>query len=236
LLTVQAHDTKLHQLDHKKATLPARGELAKVHDQRERASEDLATSKAHAGDIQRELTKVEDEVSKVEVRRTRDVERLESGGGLSRELQALQAEIEALERRRDNLEEAALEVMERLDEAQNEAKGHAALVTSFGEQIAELEAGLAKETAQIDKEEAEESALRAEAVAGLDTGLVTLYERLRVKGGGVGAAALRGRRCMGCQMELNPGDLAVIAAAGPDDVVRCEECGRILVRGEDSAV
>jgi len=46
----------------------------------------------------------------------------------------------------------------------------------------------------------------------------------------VGAAALRGRRCEGCRLELNPLDLDAIRAKGEDQVVRCEECGRILVR------
>ena len=67
-------------------------------------------------------------------------------------------------------------------------------------------------------------------VAGLDAGLVALYERLRGQLGGSGAAALRGSRCEGCRLELNPLDLEQIRARPVDAVVRCEECGRILVR------
>ena len=68
------------------------------------------------------------------------------------------------------------------------------------------------------------------AVDGIDAGLVTLYDRLRNQLGGLGAAVLNGRRCEGCRLELNPSDVAAIKAKGPEQVARCEECSRILVR------
>ena len=47
----------------------------------------------------------------------------------------------------------------------------------------------------------------------------------------LGAAVLRGRRCEGCRLELNPLDLRAHHGQAPtDEVVRCEECRRILVR------
>ncbi|MDR3202861.1 MAG: C4-type zinc ribbon domain-containing protein, partial [Bifidobacteriaceae bacterium] len=60
--------------------------------------------------------------------------------------------------------------------------------------------------------------------------------RLRASRGGVGAAALRGATCGGCRLELNPHDLQAIRVAAEDEVVRCEECGRILVRVPGGAV
>ena len=59
---------------------------------------------------------------------------------------------------------------------------------------------------------------------------MTLYEKLRVDNGGVGAAELEGARCSGCRLEQTPMELARIAAAPADEVHRCEECRRILVR------
>ena len=84
--------------------------------------------------------------------------------------------------------------------------------------------------AALDDEVAQVSSERATAVEGIDAGLVTLYEKLRGQLSGRGAAALVGRQCQGCRMELNPTDLDAIRSAPPDQVVRCEECGRILVR------
>ncbi|MCL2803231.1 MAG: C4-type zinc ribbon domain-containing protein [Micrococcales bacterium] len=234
LLVVQGHDTALRQLDHKLQTMPAKAELASSQVAVVEAAEAVAGAKVRVSDIQRELTAVEDEVTKVEQRRRRDTDRLESGGGTSREIQALVAEVEALERRRDVLEEAQLEVMERLEEAgialgqleqalaQNQAK------------VAELIEVVAAESAQIEAEQAEQRTARDQAALGLGEDLMALYERLRERQNGVGAAALIQRRCDGCRLEVTPAHLAEIRAAAEDDVVRCEECGRILVRGEDS--
>ena len=66
--------------------------------------------------------------------------------------------------------------------------------------------------------------------------LLALYERLRENNGGVGAAALRQRRCEGCRLELDISEINSIKAAGADEVVRCGNCGRILVRVPDSGL
>ena len=65
---------------------------------------------------------------------------------------------------------------------------------------------------------------------------MALYERLREQKGGVGAALLRARQCGGCQLTLDASEIARIKAAPVDEVLRCEECQRILVRTEESGV
>ena len=66
-------------------------------------------------------------------------------------------------------------------------------------------------------------------VAGLDPELVKLYERQRARSG-VGAARLLGRRCGACRIEIDQGEMARISAAAEDEVLRCPECGAILLR------
>jgi predicted nucleic acid-binding Zn-ribbon protein len=63
----------------------------------------------------------------------------------------------------------------------------------------------------------------------LDADLVALYERQRTRGG-AGAGALQGRRCGACRIEIDKGELARISAAAEDEVLRCPECGAILLR------
>ncbi len=103
---------------------------------------------------------------------------------------------------------------------------HGSLAGNRAEVVAERDAAFAALDADADSVRAE----RAKAVEGLDAGLVTLYEKLRAQLGGKGAGALRGRRCESCRLELNPLDVEAIVNAPQDQVVRCEECGRILVR------
>jgi predicted nucleic acid-binding Zn-ribbon protein len=77
---------------------------------------------------------------------------------------------------------------------------------------------------------------RAPVASGLPEDLVALYDRLRAQKGGVGAAALRARECGGCRLSLDNAELAVIKSAASDEVIRCEECQRILVRTAESGL
>jgi predicted nucleic acid-binding Zn-ribbon protein len=65
---------------------------------------------------------------------------------------------------------------------------------------------------------------------------VALYDKLRETKNGVGAALLRARRCEGCMLDLDNAELATIRAAADDDVIRCDECSRILVRTAESGL
>ena len=77
---------------------------------------------------------------------------------------------------------------------------------------------------------------RGLAASGMPEDLMALYDKLRAQKGGVGAAALRRRECGGCRLTLNAADLGVIAKKPTDEVLRCEECNRILVRTGESGL
>jgi predicted nucleic acid-binding Zn-ribbon protein len=102
--------------------------------------------------------------------------------------------------------------------------------------LSELEASRHAALKELDEQRAGIADQRAVVAAELPEALLAQYQRLREHNGGIGAAALVGKRCMGCRRELAPSDLNAIKAAPPDAVLRCEECGRILVRTSESAV
>ena len=188
-------------------------------------------------DLTREQRKADADVEQVKARRVRDQQRLD-GGTVSnpKDLERLQHELVSLDRRVTELEDAELDVMERLEDAQRE-------LTSLREQLAETDGRASvlveardKRLAELEDEATKVARDRAAAVAGMPADLLALYERIREQKGGVGAALLRARRCEGCSLELNSGDLAVIAKQSSDEVVRCEECGRILVRTGESGI
>jgi predicted nucleic acid-binding Zn-ribbon protein len=77
---------------------------------------------------------------------------------------------------------------------------------------------------------------RGAVAADVPPDLLDLYQRLRAQHDGVGAAALRRGRCEGCHLSLNTVELNAIRAAGPDEILRCEECRRILVRTAESGL
>ncbi|GEL94682.1 zinc ribbon domain-containing protein [Cellulomonas composti] len=229
LLDVQALDTRLSQLAHRRSTLPELARIAELETQLVDLHTALVTSQTAVADLRRELTKAEADVQQVRDRATRDQNRLDSGQGSAKDLQALQHELGSLAKRQGDLEEVELEVMERLEAHEAALTEVTAAHTALVEQRSEVEAQRDATFAQVDAEAAQVAAERAAAAAGLDAGLVTLYDKLRGQLG-TGAAALRGRRCEGCRLELNPLDLDGIKAKHEDAVVRCEECGRILVR------
>lgn len=230
LLEVQALDTRLQQLTHKRASLPSIARIAELDAQISDLSTSLVASRTAVSDLKRELTKAEGDVEQVRTRAARDQTRLDSGQVGAKDAQALVGELASLARRQEVLEEVELGVMERLEAHEDAlAKLDAAndeLLAAKAAVVVERDA----ELAQIDAEVATVTAARAQAVEGLDTGLVTLYDRLRAQLGGLGAAVLSGRRCEGCRLELNPSDVEIIKAKSPDQVARCEECSRILVR------
>jgi predicted nucleic acid-binding Zn-ribbon protein len=188
-------------------------------------------------DLTAEQAKVDADVEAVRTRRTRDRDRMDQGlVSNPKDLQRMQHELESLERRISSLEDQELEVMEQLEEAQRAHDDLRAKVDEADEQLATLTAARDEKAAALDADLAEVEASRAPALAGMPEDLLALYDRLREQKGGVGAAALRARECGGCRLSLDPAELSRIRGAGPDEVIRCEECQRILVRTSESGL
>ncbi len=234
LLTVQDLDTKLAQTRHRLANLPARQELDAVMAESASLEETRVEAATAVTDLRREVTKAEDDVVTVRARADRDNQRMLSAGLAPKELQALQSELDVLAKRQADLEDIELDAMQRLEDAEAEATRVAVQIDAVAAKLTEVKGRLHHEAADIDAEIVSLTAGRAKVVTGLDEGLLALYEKLRAAQGGTGAAALKHGTCQGCNMSLNPADLAHIEATPADDIVRCEECGRILVRGAGS--
>ncbi|WP_380174936.1 zinc ribbon domain-containing protein [Kineococcus sp. DHX-1] len=236
LLDLQAVDTRLAQLAHRRGTLPEQTELDGLEKERRRSGDMLVAARTLVGDVERQVAKAEADVAQVRDRAARNTKRLESGTGSAKDLQNLQHELESLSRRQGVLEDEELVVMERLEQVQFAAAELTTTDTELAEQIADVTARRDAALAEVAQEETAVLARRQAIVMGIDDALVALYEKVRAPRGGVGAALLRSRRCGGCQLELNASDLAGIRGAASDDVVFCEECGRILVRTEESGL
>ena len=147
----------------------------------------------------------------------------------------LQSEIESLRRRQGDLEEIVLDLMERREGLVSRRDELIAERESVATQTAELTARRDATFKEIDEQAAKASDQRASIAADVPADLLALYDQIR-KTKGVGAAMLRAGRCEGCHLSLNAADLNVIRASAPDEVVRCEECRRILVRTPESGL
>jgi len=236
LLDLQAADTALAQLAHRRASLPELAALAELEAEVTDLGNDVVDSETNLADIADEQRRLENEVDVVRTRAVRDEQRMQAGGLPAKELESLQHEIISLARRQSTLEDELLEVMERTEEA-DRALGvlrerREVLDTRRGELTSVRDEAFA----EIDRAANLRTTERAMIATEIPADLMALYEKAREHGGGSGAAMLRQRRCEGCRIELSGSELSAVRNAAPDDVVRCENCRRILVRTDESGL
>ena len=234
LLELADLDAELSRLDHRRRSLPELEEYRRIEARDAELRDELAALEATESDLRREQAKAEADVDQVRSRVERDRTRLDAGQVSSpRELENLQSEIASLIRRQSDLEEIVLDVMERQEAAELRRNTLTQEEGALARQRDEVAARRDVALGEISEQEEKAGSLRASVAADVPGDLLDLYGKLRAQHG-VGAAALRRGRCEGCHLSLNTVDLARIRAAPPDEVLRCEECRRILVRTPDS--
>jgi predicted nucleic acid-binding Zn-ribbon protein len=229
LLELTELDAELSRLAHRAAHLPEQQHLDEVRSGERSAADRLAALDILIADLDAEVARLESEVDAVRKREDRDRGLLDSGSVNPKQLEELQHELDTLERRQGSLEDSLLEVMERREELAAEHAGEQAAVVRLRGDLLLAEEARARVLAEIEATRTERVARRTELVSGLDADLVKLYER-QATTSGVGAGRLAGGRCGACRIELDRGELARITAAADDEVLRCSECGAILLR------
>jgi uncharacterized protein len=237
LLDLQDLDSRADQLRHQRRSLAELAVLAELTADRRRLEGEAQDARIAVDDLAVEQAKVDADVEQVKTRRLRDQQRIDQGlVSNPKDIQRMQQEMVSLERRITSLEDDEIEVMERLEEAQSTLDGLTAQLTETDQKIAVATTSRDTKLDEIDHSLGEVEAQRGPVVAELPADLLALYDRLRESKNGVGAALLRARRCSGCMLDLDNAELATIRAAADDDVIRCEECSRILVRTSESGL
>lgn len=217
-------------------TLPERAKIAALLAQRKHLLEDYTEAETLMSDLERAQAKAEADLEPVRARKLRDQERVDAGSADAKTLSGLLSEIEHLTRRISDLEDAELDVMEELEDATNrftELKGGR---TQIEDEIRLLMAARDEQLAALGGQLEHAAAKRDTVCEKLPAGLIGYYERIRDKHAGVGAAEIVQRRCGGCRLDLSAADARAFATAPPDEVLLCEECGRILVRTSQSGL
>ncbi|GAA0938178.1 zinc ribbon domain-containing protein [Virgisporangium aurantiacum] len=235
LLDLQALDTGLAQLAHKRRTMPENAEVERLGKEVQGLADERASAQVAVDDLDRDIDRIERDVEQVRTRADRDKARLDAGTGPAKQLEALQHELETLARRQRDLEDAELELMEKKEEAETVLAEIDGRLTSSRTTLGEVERRREELLAGITRDEEFRRSGRAPLVSDLPVDLVKLYEQVR-ENTGMGAALLRAGRCEGCRLELSGSEKTRIRAAAPDDVVRCDDCRRILVRTAESGL
>ncbi len=231
ILDVAAFDQKTTALNHTASTLPELAELVSTTTKSHNARDLRIAAETELSDVKRELLRAEADVEQIVTRITRDETRLSGGSASPKELEQLQHEVGTLNSRRSELEEVELEIMMRVDEIKARIEDLQGQEAAFTEQINELNIRKENALARINGELESIAKERTETLAAVSPELIALYEKIRSSNNGTGAAALVAGACTGCHLSINTVELKRISEISEDEVVRCEECRCILVRG-----
>lgn len=228
LLALQGEDSAIRRLTHRRETLPEAERLIEVNDRLAELNADIEIARKQTDEITREQNRIEGEIELVDQKIGKEEKKMFSGSVSNpKELSALQAEVEALKRKKGGLEDELLEVMVQRDQASSTLSGLERERGEADSDARQLGATVADITGEIDSELGEHSTRREEIAATISSDLLDLYDRLRADKGGIGAAALVGDTCEGCHTKLPAREVERLRGEG--GLQRCDNCRRILV-------
>ncbi|PRX44165.1 hypothetical protein B0I33_11243 [Prauserella shujinwangii] len=235
LLDLAKVDAELSRVAHRRRNLPELAEIAEAEKRLRERRDALVAVQTTVSDLDREVARQEREVESVRARADKDRNLMQSGSVSAKQLTDLEHELATLERRQSALEDDLLELMERKEAAELDAQRTSAEVSKAEQEVGDAGSRRDEALADLDTTEARRREDRERLVPRFPDDLLALYERVREQRG-IGAALLRSRRCGACQLELDRNTIAEIKAAPEDEVVRCDNCGAILVRTLESGL
>ena len=230
LLLVQDRDTALDQLRHRREAMPERAELEARAAALRRAEAERADVAERHRVVHAEERRIDDEAQAVGGRAEEMNKRLYSGTIASpRELQAMQADIDMLLRRRSDLEDEELEVMEKREALDADLESLEGEIGTLQTTVSSLRAKISETETEIDDEIARETAARADLAKPIAETLLRDYERRRARNRGAGAARLVGTTCQACHLTIPSTEAEQIRRGAGNLVSYCDNCSAILV-------
>jgi len=229
ILDIQKFDQQSATLKNKAATLPELAEITSTTIKQNNVRDLRIAAETELSDVKRELARAEGDVEQIVTRIERDEKRLASGTGTPKELEQTQHELGTLGVRRSELEEVELEIMLRVDGIKERIATLSTEENELALVIADLNIRKENALAAIHTELEGIETDRKATTQSVSAELLALYEKIR-ESSGIGAAALAGNQCKGCNLTMNTIELQRISGLAEDEVVRCEECRCILVR------
>ncbi len=231
LLDVQSHDTTLAQLHHRRSHLPEHDAVIALEEAVADLERNEAPLRAQEATLSQRQAAFEGQLQDVDAKIV-SADRALFGGVVTatRELQALEADLVSLRRRRNELEDLELEVLMEREPIDAQLARNAAERESLLARLAQGREAEIVARAAIETQAHSTGAARAGAAAAVEAGLLARYEAIRAKNNGIGVARLVGGICGSCRLQLASVELDRIRALSADALVTCEECGAILVR------
>jgi predicted nucleic acid-binding Zn-ribbon protein len=234
LLDLAEVDAELNRIDHRRRTLPELVEIVERENVERTKRDKVIAIETTLRDLNRDAIRQETEIEAVRAREERDRTLLQ-GNVSARQLVDLEHELGTLSRRQTALEDDLLELMERREAVEQDVAHAKAEHEAAETALADVRKRRDEVFGDLEVSEIRRTKERAQLVPVFPADLLALYDRIR-KQKGIGAALLRARKCGACRLELDRNAIAHIRDTAPEEVVRCDECGAILVRTPESGL
>lgn len=228
LLALSDADSSLLRLRRRLDDLPEQQQLDEAVQRRAALEQALGDRRLDRDRAQAHLDKEDREVAQLKARLAAEQQRM-YGGEISnaRELASMRAEIEAVERRIGEHEDAELEAMEELEQIESD-------IADLDQQVQDAEANIHDRTAARDQ--AAQSLLAEIAELEVDiegqreplpADLLERYDAARDRFGGRAVGRLSGDQCTACGISLSYADVNELVEGPP--LATCPNCGRMMV-------
>lgn len=227
LLDLQTVDSEIDRLIHERETVPELDDYKKAHDtlQRLTTSRDaLATSLKQ---VELALDKTSGELDIAELKLAAEQNRLYAGGLSARDADYMRREVEMLDRKKREMEDEVLELMERREQESGQLEALELEVTEASAEKERLGAIITEVWKDIDARIARKESRKADIAPLVAEDLHDLYDRLRdQKDDGVAVGRLADGVCGACHLRLTPAEQLEATRRDPP---RCIHCSAILV-------
>jgi predicted nucleic acid-binding Zn-ribbon protein len=227
LLSLVQIDQKMNQLQQQIQLIISGADIADLRLAYSAMASELLTARNQFESNQTELKRAEADLATVEQRIAKDKDRLNASSS-AKDIQGIESELVTLSKRRSDLEDAELELLENQDDLQGQldeiGMRHRGASDALSSAETAAEKKLLETRSEVDVMINERSKLHAQ----LGTELAAIYDRRAAKG--IAAGRLVGGECGACRMQLGAVDLDHLLGAAQDDLIYCPECQAVLVR------
>ena len=190
-------------------------------------SDQLIDARNRVGDLELELKRSENDLELVENRIAKDKQLL-SATSSSKDAQGIEHELNTLAKRKSELEDAELGIMDELDTVRADLGAAEAAKSAAEAELGALREALSSNTSALDSKRAELTSKRVALVGLIDPELAVAYQKKADRAVAVGR--LSGRECGACRISITATNLEEIVALPADEIAECPNCQAYLVR------
>lgn len=187
----------------------------------------LIDHRNRVGELELELKRSENDLELVESRIDKDKQRLASTSS-AKDAQGIEHELESLAKRKAELEDFELNVMELLEQAKSEFEKTSFEKIQAEKELAEHNRNFEEGFKSIDEEQTFLSQKHQQLVSTLSPDLAQVYQKKASRSVAVGK--LIGRECGACRLSITATNLDEINALPADEIAECPNCQAFLVR------